>query len=152
MTVDARPLDIAYLRSQGIGRYAHGLLGHLGEVASERGGNLVLLRQPGDRPTAFAGAVGEGAEVRRLWRPPVPGRFADWAEQPLLPLDLRRARPHVHHALSIYRSAVAPGVPTVMTMHDVIPLMWPDQYLRTGVMHRMLYRAARRARLLLAVS
>ena len=152
VTVDARPLDIDYVRSQGIGRYAHGLLGPLGAVAAERGGELVLLRAPTGAPSAYAGAVGAGATVRRVRRPPVPSRFADWPEQVLLPLDLLRARPSVHHALSIYRAAVRTGVPTVMTMHDVIPLMWPEQYLRTGLMHRMLYRAARRARLLLAVS
>ena len=28
-----------------------------------------------------------------------------------------------------------------MTMHDVVPLQWPERYLRTGVVHRMLYRA-----------
>ena len=58
----------------------------------------------------------------------------------------------MHHSLSLYRAPVAPGVPHVMTMHDVVPLMWPERYLRTGLLHKMLYRAARRADLLLAVS
>jgi glycosyltransferase involved in cell wall biosynthesis len=70
----------------------------------------------------------------------------------LLPLDLRRAGAGLHHSLSPYRSAVWPGLPFVMTIHDVIPLIWPDEYLRSGAVHRMLYRAARRARVLLAVS
>lgn len=152
VAVDGRPLDIPYLRAQGIGRYAHGLLAPLAEVAAERGGELVVLRAWRPEPSAYGGEPLAGAQVRRLWRPPVPGRFADWPEHALLPIDLRRARAGVAHALSIYRAALAPGVPTVMTMHDVVPLMWPDQYLRTGVMHRVLYRAARRARLLLAVS
>ena len=166
VSVDARPLDIEHLRSQGIGRYAHGLVGPLAQVAAERGGQLVLLRERRQGPAAFAGAQParaparpHGADIasaqvaiRTPRRPPLPAGLADWPEQVLLPLDLRRARVAVHHALSIYRAAVLAGVPTVMTMHDVAPLMWPQDHLRGGRTHRLLYAAARRARLLLAVS
>ncbi|MBA3306001.1 MAG: glycosyltransferase family 4 protein [Thermoleophilaceae bacterium] len=160
VAVDARPLDIPYLRSQGIGRYAHGLLGPLAEVAAERGGQLVLLREPTSGPAAFAQPGGDpeptsalpGAPTLRLRRPQLPPRLADWPEHLLLPIDLRRTRAQLLHALSIYRTAVRPGLPSVMTMHDVIPLMWPDEYMRTGLKYRVLYAAARRARLLLAVS
>lgn len=152
VAVDARPLDIPYLRSQGIGRYAHGLLGPLARVAAERGGSLVLLRQPTGASAPFAGDPGGSAETRVVRRPPAPPSVADWPEHVLLPLDLRRTGADLHHALSIYRTAVRPGLPTVMTIHDVIPLMWPDEYVRTGLKYRVLYAAARRARLLLAVS
>ncbi len=166
VSVDARPLDIEHLRRQGIGRYAHGLLEPLVAVAAERGGELVLLRERPGAPGVFGGAPAGAqdvtrpasatppapAAVRRLRRPPVPQRLADWPEHLLLPLDLRRARPDVHHSLSIYRAAIRPGVSTVTTMHDVVPLMWPQDYLRGGLTHRLLYGAARRARLLLAVS
>ena len=37
VAVDARPLDIDYLSTQGIGRYAHSLIPPLAEVAAERG-------------------------------------------------------------------------------------------------------------------
>ncbi len=152
VSVDARPLDIEGVRSQGIGRYAHGLLGALPAVAAERGGELVLLRERRLSTSVFAGQIPEGTAVRRLRRPRMPARLVDWPEHLLLPVDLRRARAAVHHSLSIYRAALRPGVPSVMTMYDVVPLMWPDQYLRSGVLHRTLYRAARHARLLLAVS
>ena len=166
MSVDARPLDIEHLRRQGIGRYAHGLLGPLAQVAAERGGELVLLRERRRGPAAFAGgqpgsaaAQARGARaaparvaIRTPRRPPLPARLADWPEHLLLPLDLRAARPAIHHSLSIYRAALRPGVPTVMTMLDVVPLMWPQDYLRGGLTHRLLYAAARHARLLLAIS
>ncbi len=153
VAVDARPLDIDLFRTQGIGRYAHGLLDPLQEVASERGGELVALRQPADSGAeGYAGSPGGRAEVHHVRRPRLGVRFPDWPEQVLLPLDLRRTRARVAHSLSIYRSAVWPGVPLVMTIHDVVPLMWPGSYLQTGLLHRVLYRAARRARLLLAVS
>jgi len=152
VTVDARPLDIEYLRAQGIGRYAHGLLGPLARVAAEHGGRLSVLRAPSGTPSPFGAGPGEGADVRRLRRPPFPARYADVLEQVALPLDLGRVRPALHHSLSLYRAPVYPRVPHVMTMHDVVPLMWPERYLRTGLLHKMLYRAARRADLLLAIS
>jgi len=69
-----------------------------------------------------------------------------------MPIDLRRSGAHVYHALSIYRLALAPGIPSVLTVYDVIPLMWPERYLRTGLVHRMLYSAARRGDWLIAIS
>lgn len=156
VVVDARPLDIGFLRDQGIGRFADALVAQLAPVAAERGGELVLLRQKSGEASVYAGGAAAtrspAATVVRVRRPPVPQRLADLAEQVLLPVNLRRARADLVHSLSIYRAAVYPGVPAVMTIHDVIPLMWPEQYLRTGAVHRMLYRAARRARRLIAVS
>ena len=151
VAVDARPLDIDFLRSQGIGRFASELVTRLPGVAAERGGELVLLRSARPAPDAFAGRRPEAPSIR-VRRPPLPQRFADLAEQALLPGDLRRARADVVHSLSIYRAALRPGVPSVTTIHDVIPLMWPGEYLRTGLVHRMLYRAARNATRLIAVS
>ncbi len=144
VAVDARPLDIDFLSTQGIGRYAHSLIGPLGAVAADRGGELVLLRSRRRGAPAYVGGTGEPAELT-VHRPPVPGRAADVPEQALLPVDVRRARAGVYHALSIYRTAPTRGVPAVTTVHDVIPLMWRDRYLRSGIVHRMLYRAARRA-------
>ena len=152
VAVDARPLDIEYLRSQGIGRYAHGLLSHLAPVARAAGGELVLMRARGASPGAFGDGPAQDAEQVLLRRPPLPGRLEELPEQMLLPIDVRRARAGVHHALSIYRAPLRAGVPTVITIHDVVPLMWPDEYLRTGFVHRLLYRAVRRATRLIAVS
>src|SRR5205085_7827414 len=113
------------------------------------GGELVLLRARGAGDGAFGSGAGEGAEMTALRRPPLPNRAAELAEQALLPFDLRRVRADVHHTLSIYRAPLRPGIPTVVTVHDVIPLMWPEEYMRTGAIHRMLYAAARRARRLI---
>lgn len=152
VAIDARPLDIDFLRGQGIGRFAASLVPQLVSVAAERGGELVIFRgpAPGGEGAPFGGES-PGRQVR-LPRPPVPARLADLPEQALMPLNLRRARAGLYHALSIYRAAAFPGVPSVITIHDVIPLMWPEHYLRTGLMHRMLYAAARRATRLIAVS
>jgi glycosyltransferase involved in cell wall biosynthesis len=145
VSVDARPLDLSFTKHQGVGRYADALLRELPAIAAEHGGELVLLRERGAGDGAFGGGAGAGAEIITLRRPPLPNRAAELAEQALLPLDLRRIHADVHHTLSIYRAPLRPGIPAVMTVHDVIPLMWPAEYLRTGAIHRMLYAAARRA-------
>jgi glycosyltransferase involved in cell wall biosynthesis len=145
ITVDGRPLDIEHLRTQGIGRYAHGLLGPLREVADERGDELVVLRQGGSRGSPFAGPDSTPQAERRLRRPPLPARAVELVEQALLPADIARAGAAVHHSLSIYRAPLLSPAPVVVTVHDVVPLQYPHLYLRTGLVHRMLYRAARRA-------
>jgi glycosyltransferase involved in cell wall biosynthesis len=149
VTLDARALDVGFLREQGIGRLAHELVAELVPLAAERGGELVVLREGAGSPY---GASPDGARTVRLRRPPLPSRIAELPEQVLLPRDLRRLRPDVHHALSPFRSARDPGVPTVMTFHDAIPLMFPKHYMRTGLSYRLRYAAVRRARRVLAVS
>jgi glycosyltransferase involved in cell wall biosynthesis len=127
VTVDARPLDLEGFRTQGIGRYAQGLLDPLEDVATERGAELRLLR------------------VADLRRPPLPARAVEVAEQVLLPRELRRFAPDAHHSLSLHRAPLRCPAPLVVTMHDVAPLRWPESHLRTGLAHRMLYRAVRGA-------
>lgn len=129
VSVDGRPLDVP---THGIGRYARGLLGALPEVARERGGELAVLRH--------------------LPRPPVPRRTVEFAEQALLPLNLLRAGARVHHSLSPYRAPLVSRSAVVVTVHDVAPLQWPSEYLRTGLAHRTIYRAARRAAALICPS
>ncbi len=148
VAIDARPLDIAYLRAQGIGRYAQGLLGPL----ADRADDLVVLRSRRRAAGPFGLDATPGRSERTLRRPPVPGRLADLPEHLLLPVDLRRSGADLVHSLSIYRGAVAPGIPSVVTVHDVAPLMWPEHYLRTGLLHRLQYAVARRASLVLAIS
>ena len=142
VSVDARPLDIENLRAQGIGRYAHGLLGPLVELAAERGADLTLIRQAQPDAEAPSARCGKSRVVRR---PPLPARAVELVEQALLPLDLARVGADVHHSLSLYRAPWCRRAAPVVTMHDVAPLQWPERYLRTGVAHRTLYRAVRRA-------
>src|SRR5439155_1715916 len=127
--------------------------GGLSEVVLD--GETGVLVPPGDvraLAEAVGGLLASPERLRAMGRRAhveaerfAPGRYADRVEA-LLPLDLRRLGADVHHVLAIYRAPLRAGVPTVVTVHDVIPLMWPDEYLRTGAIHRMLYAAARRAR------
>jgi len=120
-------------------------------VAKERGGDLVVLRRRGGVGSPFASA-GAPPNQRFVRRPPVPKRAAELVEQGLLPLDLLRLRAAVHHSLSLYGTPLVGRPPVVVTMHDVVPLQRPDLYLRTGLVHRTLYRAVRRAAAILCAS
>jgi glycosyltransferase involved in cell wall biosynthesis len=145
ISVDGRPLDIEHLRTQGIGRYAQALLGPLQEVVDEHGDELVVLRQRGGAGSPFTGPDHTRHLERTLRRPRLPPRAVELVEQGLLPVDILRTGAQVHHALSVYRAPLVTHAPLVVTMHDVVPLQQPDLYLRTGIAHRMLYRAVRRA-------
>jgi glycosyltransferase involved in cell wall biosynthesis len=118
---DARVLDRPELAERGIGRYARCLL------------------------DALPGADRDLVEVRGLARPPMPARIAELAEHVLLARDVRRTGATVLHSPSIDFATTRPGVPYVVTVHDLVPLKHPDQYLRTGLKHRLRYAAAKRA-------
>jgi glycosyltransferase involved in cell wall biosynthesis len=64
--------------------------------------------------------------------------------------DLRRVRrgragADVLHSPSIDHVSLRPGLPYVVTLHDLAPVKHPDRYLRTGLRHRLRYAAVRRA-------
>ena len=118
---DARALEHPELAERGIGRYVHSLLDAL-----EAGSYDVT-------------------PLRNLPRPPAPTRIAELLEHPLLARDVRRAGADVLHSPSIDFATTRPGVPYVVTVHDLVPLKQPERYLRTGVKHRLRYAAVRRA-------
>src|SRR4051794_39463887 len=123
---DTRALERPELAERGIGRYARSLLEAL---------------RAGDRDVVA---------LHDLRRPRVPTRVAELLEHPLLARDIRRAGAHVLHSPSIDFATTRPGVPYVVTVHDLVPLKQPGRYLRTGLKHRLRYAAARRATRLIA--
>jgi glycosyltransferase involved in cell wall biosynthesis len=118
---DARVLDRRELATRGIGRYAHALLD--------------ALRADGR----------DVAALSDLARPWMPDRAAELLEHVLLARDARHARADVLHSPSIDFVTMRPGMPYVVTVHDLVPLKHPERYLRTGVKHRVRYAAVRRA-------
>ena len=100
----------------GVGRYAANLAGALMKCLdqSER---LLVLRSPSQA---------------NVW--PAPGARVQFVDVPLSPFSVRQqwAVPPLlrRHAVSMYHSPYylmpyRPGVPTVVTLHDVIPLQYP---------------------------
>src|SRR4051794_26283255 len=118
---DTRALERPELAERGIGRYARSLLEAL---------------RAGDRDVVA---------LHDLRRPRVPTRVAELLEHPLLARDIRRAGAHVLHSPSIDFATTRPGVPYVITVHDLVPLKQPERYLRTGLKHRARYAAVKRA-------
>lgn len=118
---DARALDDPALSERGIGRYAASLLAAL--LASER--DVVPLRD--------------------LRRPPAPRRVAEVLEHAMLARDVRRIGADVLHSPAIDLTTTRPGVPYVVTVHDLVPMKQPERYLRSGLKHRLRYAAVRRA-------
>jgi glycosyltransferase involved in cell wall biosynthesis len=120
VALDARVLEQPALAERGIGRYTRSLLD--------------ALR-----------AQHDVVALSNLRRPPAPERFAEAFEHLLLARDVRRAGAQVLHSPSIDFATTRPGVPYVITIHDLVPLKQPERYLRTGLKHRLRYAAAKRA-------
>jgi glycosyltransferase involved in cell wall biosynthesis len=118
---DARVLERPELAERGIGRYAAALL----DALRTDGRDIVVLSS--------------------LRRPPAPARVAELFEHGLLAGDVRRSGADVLHSPSIDLATTRPGAPYVITVHDLVPLKRPGEYLKTGVKHRLRYRAVRGA-------
>ncbi len=127
----------------GIGRYVVNLSQALTEIAPDLG--LALLHDP-------------SAAATRLTLPDLP-RIAcsispfSIQQQWIVPGILRRARAKLYHS-PYYLMPYLPGVPSLVTCYDLIPLVYPEYYTAT---QRLMYRLAhilalRAARVILAIS
>ncbi len=121
VALDLRVLEEPALAERGIGRYA-------GELAA-----------------ALAAEGATVAELRGLRRPWAPRRVAELWDHALLARDARDAGADLLHSPSIDHATVRPGMPYVVTLHDLVPLKQPRRYLRTGLKHRLRYEAVKRA-------
>jgi len=127
----------------GIGRYVVNLSQALTEIAPDLG--LTLLYDP-------------SAAATRLTLPDLP-RIAcsispfSIQQQWSVPGILRRARARLYHS-PYYLMPYLPGVPSLVTCYDLIPLVYPEYFTAT---QRLMYRLAhilalRTARVILAIS
>jgi glycosyltransferase involved in cell wall biosynthesis len=121
VALDLRVLEEPALAERGIGRYA-------AELAA-----------------AMPAAAVPVAELRELRRPWAPGRLAELWDHLLLRRDARAAGADVLHSPSIDHATTRPGLPYVVTLHDLAPLKQPQRYLRSGMKHRFRYEAVKRA-------
>ena len=121
VALDLRALERPELAERGIGRYT----GELAQALRDAGAELIPLSG--------------------LRRPPAPSRVAELWEHALLGRDARRARADLLHSPTVDLATTRPGLPYVVTLHDLVPLKHPERYLRTGMKHRLRYRAVERA-------
>ena len=121
VALDLRVLEEPALAERGIGRYA-------AELAA-----------------ALAAEGVPVTELRGLRRPWAPSRVAELWDHALLERDVRDAGAELLHSPSIDHATLRPGVPYVVTLHDLVPLKRRRRYLRTGLKHRLRYAAVKRA-------
>ena len=121
IALDLRALEDPALAERGIGRYAAELT------------------------AALANAGIAVTELRDLSRPWAPRRVRELWDHLLLGRDARAAGADLLHSPSIDGATTHPGLPYVVTLHDLAPLKQPGRYLRTGLKHRLRYAAVRRA-------
>ncbi len=140
-SLDIRPLQISS-RYQGTGVYCRNLVRHLMKIDSENEYFLVQTRRSPWSEFPYPENF-RPFPVRRFYEQDQ--RLAPFLDPILTPCDLARLRPGVHHAMSIHYVSWWLPCPSVVTIHDVIPLVFADHYMRTGLKHKMLYRFARKA-------
>ena len=140
LVLDARTANDHF---PGIGRYVAGLARALVPLLA-RDEEMILLRDP-TQPSALHLAELAGERVRVVDVPISP--FSP-RQQWTLPRLLHRLRADVYHS-PYYLMPYWPGVPSVVTIHDLIPLRYPEyfslfQRLVYGVTVRLAARTAKR--------
>ena len=135
--------------ASGSGQYIDHLLTHLPQV--ERRARISLLVPAG---RSAAGDGWPAVDVVRLPLPPLPQNLAKlWFEQVSVPLAARRLGADVLW-VPYWAAPWWQPVPTVVTVHDLIPLLLKDY--RKGMLQRaytgLVSRTARRASAVIAVS
>ena len=120
--LDGRPLQSAS-GVRGIGTYARGLIRAL--EAMPIGRDLQLLLAP-DRPEPEE-AQRLSSSPARLPLPTLHPTLQPLADPMLVAAALRRYRPSLYHALEWGQPAWSP-CPVVVTVHDLIPFLFPRDY------------------------
>jgi glycosyltransferase involved in cell wall biosynthesis len=138
-------IDARKLRDFGIGTYVRGLVRHLAQL--DRDTRYVLLVRPGDRG-ALPGLPANFEESPE----PAPGYSARelWS----VSRHLRHLGADLYHATH-YTVPLWPPCPVVVTVHDVIHLLFPELLPNRLALHYarfMFRRATRRSRRVIAVS
>lgn len=150
VTFDARHLQTV-ARVRGIGRYTRNLLAAFARLApADVEWTLLRLR---NFPSADRSPLPPHRDLNtlRLRRPELSMLVLDPL---LLSAELAVARPRVYHSTQLGLPALR-GCSTVITIHDLAPLRWPEHYLRlphARIGHAWEYALARRADAIIAVS
>ena len=150
VTFDARHLQTV-ARVRGIGRYSRNLLAAFARIApADIEWTLLRLR---NFPKADEQPLPSHRDLRTL-RLPRPELSMLALDPMLLSLELPFSRPHIYHSVQLGLPAVR-RYRTVITIHDLAPLRWPEHYLRlphARIGHAWQYWLAREADAVIAVS
>jgi glycosyltransferase involved in cell wall biosynthesis len=146
VAIDVTPLQTGHAY-RGIGSYVYGLLSGLLATDSE---NEYFLFAYDDSPCEALDSVRGSFHIVSLPRPRVGRASALLTHQVILPYELGRHDLDVFHCPGITPSPSVPGIPlwggprTLVTVHDLTPLVYNDVFLRRPA-SRLLYHMALRA-------
>jgi glycosyltransferase involved in cell wall biosynthesis len=118
---DLRPVHQKSSRRRGIGKYTHQLAGSL-LVRGGEAHDFIFYGSKGPTPE-LGGRFG----YRELFRLAKPSRLAWVADRLVLPRQLHQDRADLFHATDIFSIAFANGTKTIVTVHDLIPLIFWEQ-------------------------
>ncbi|MBZ0251712.1 MAG: glycosyltransferase family 4 protein, partial [Candidatus Methylomirabilis sp.] len=150
--IDARALQTG-MRYQGMGIYTYNLIRQL--VDEMKVSHTFVILGYRDLPQGVGTRVGKRLNVWRPYRRYEGGKkqaITEAQETVFMPIDCKRG------ALDLYHNPVQLGTaawypcPSVVTIHDVIPLLYPKEYLGGGMWMRTVYRFAARATRIITVS
>lgn len=147
--IDARPVQ-KVAEYAGIGVSARSLVKAL--VRLDSGHDYVLFHQNGCDWDADEYGGQRSVAIRRPQPERKLSKASDLAEQFLAPAEAYYGRLDCFHSLTLYKQAFWYPCPSITTIHDVIPLVYADTYLKTGLMHRFLYACARRRDHIITIS
>ena len=140
--IDARALQASY-KFGGIGVSSHALVRSL--IAESRDHEYTLFFTRG---AEWGRMPPRGSYRLRMIRRPFPGstfsRAADLADLVLGPAEVMGSGVDILHTLMLYKQAWWYPCPSVVTIHDMIPLVYPEQYMKRGWAHRWLYKCAQK--------
>ena len=150
VTFDARHLQTV-ARVRGIGRYTRNLLAAFARLAPDDVEWTLLRLRNFPRADPSPLPPHRAVSTLRLRRPELTMLAVDPI---LLSAELAVVRPQVYHSTQLSLPALR-RCATVITVHDLAPLRWPEHYLRlpyARVGHAWAYALARRADAIIAVS
>lgn len=140
--IDVRSLSTQQ-RFQGVGYYTRNLLAAL--AALDCRNSYVLFGGAQDEATREACGRFHRAHYHQLFRPSSGGRLDEGWDQILSPLEVARYRLDLYFYPSLNNLAWWIPAPTVVMIHDMIPTLFSQDLLKTGIKHRLMYAIARRA-------
>lgn len=109
--------------TRGIGSYLRGLLDGLHALGADSRVTLMLRAGAPPPPDLGRWAAAPGPRVPVLKR-----RLQPVADPFLVSRVVRRERPALYHAVEYAQPVAASGVPVVVTVHDLIPFLFPRDY------------------------
>lgn len=153
IAIDARPLQTGS-RYQGIGTYTYHLIRGVVELEPDHD---ILVLAFGDAPLDVECRRGrfERVGLRRPLRHYKGGKkqaLTELQDSFLMPLDLLRARADVYHNPFVLGTAWRYPCKSIVTVHDLITLIFPELYLGGGRWMRQVHAHAARASHLITVS